>query len=422
MPGQTNPTRVVVLCEPGPIQEQIATALSAQNEFLLTDVIANLERLARDLRAAEPEIILVDHRIGGQPTLDVIDDLALQFPEAPVVAILPGEDPLAAQQVMLAGARAFLVQPFTQVNLLSTLRRVRDLESRRRPTTAAGGAAPAAEDERPLKTVAVYSPRGGVGTSTLALNLALALHDQSDGRVLLVEGKLAFGHLDVLLNIRSRNTLADLLPHAAALDSGLVAEVVAEHATGLQVLLGPNDLQVAQGVRAEDLFNVLEGLKRLYDFLVIDAGSALDENTVTLLDAADRVLLVAAPELAALHDVSRFIQLSRALGYPPGKLLIVLNRAGLEGGVKTKDIEGALHHELYAQIPEDGANALRSLNRGLPLLVRYPRSPASRAYQQLARQVAGLGVGAPPRLNLPAADGKGKEKARKAPKRAGVRA
>jgi pilus assembly protein CpaE len=422
MPGPSNLTRVVLLCEPGPIQEQVTTALSAQNEFLLADAIANMERLARDLRAAEPDIILVDHRIGGQPTLDIIDDLALQFPEAPVVAILPGEDPLAAQQVIMAGARAFLVQPFTQVNLLSTLRRVRDLESRRRPVIASSTMAPVADEDKPVKTIAVYSPRGGAGTSTLALNLALALHDETDGRVLLVEGKLAFGHLDVLLNLRTRNTLADLIPHANALDSGLVAEVVVEHATGLQVILGPNDLQVAQGIRAEDLFNVVEGLKRLYDFLVIDIGSTLNENTVTLMDAADRVLRVTTPELAALHDVSRFVGVSRSLGYPPGKLLVVLNRAGLEGGVKTKDIESALHHELFGQVPEDGANALRSLNRGLPLIVRYPRSPASKAYVLLARQLTGMGANAPARTSVPAKDGKGKEKPRRAPKRAATKA
>jgi pilus assembly protein CpaE len=286
----------------------------------------------------------------------------------------------------------------------------------------AGVTAAAADDEKPVKTIAVYSPRGGVGTSTVALNLALALHDETSSRVLLVEGKLAFGHMDVLLNLRTRNTLADLIPHANALDSGLVAEVVTEHATGLQVILGPNDLQVAQGIRAEDLFNVIEGLQRLYDFLVIDAGSTLNENTVTLLDAADRVLLVATPELASLHDVSRFVQLSRSLGYPPGKLLVVLNRAGQEGGVKTKDIESALHHELFGLVPEDGANALRSLNRGLPLIVRYPRSPASRAYQQLGRKLAGLATSAPAKTPIPTSDGKSKGKTRRAPKRAASKA
>ena len=104
-----------------------------------------------------------------------------------------------AQQTTLAGARAFIVQPFTQVNLLSTLRRVRDLEARRSKLLSPP-AASSAEKAQPVRTLAVFSPRGGVGCSTVAVNLAVALHEETGARVLLLEGKLFFGHLDVLLN------------------------------------------------------------------------------------------------------------------------------------------------------------------------------------------------------------------------------
>lgn len=383
-------SRVLVIADPGPTQQQITSALSAEVEFELSDLLTSTERLARDVRAAEPEIVLVDHQLGGQPTLDIIDDIALQFPEVALVAILPDNEPLAIQQVMLAGARAFLVQPFTQVNLLSTLRRVRELESRRVQSQVAAASAQKVEAERPLRTLAVFSPRGGVGCSTVASNLAINMFEETKADVLLFEGKLFFGHLDVMLNIRTRNTVADLLPHAATLDEGLVNDVVSEHISGIDVLLGPSDVQVAQGVRPDDLYTVFMNMQRLYDYIVIDAGSSLNENTVTILDSVDRILLVTTPDLAALHDTSRFVQVSRSLGYPSDKILIVLNRAGLTGGVKSGDIETALHHEVFAQIPDDGPNALRSLNRGIPLVLRYPRSSASRAIKLLAKTLTDL--------------------------------
>jgi pilus assembly protein CpaE len=389
-------TRVVAIGDPGPTQQQIGAALSAQTEFQLADILNDLEKLVRELRAAEPHIILIDHTVAGQPTLDLIDDLAAQVPEAAIIAILPDSDPLKAQQVTLAGARAFIVQPFTQVNLLSTLRRVRDLESRRArllaPTQPGSGGQ---EKPQPLRTLAVFSPRGGVGCSTLAANLAVALHEATGLKTLLLEGKLFFGHLDVLLNIRTHNTLADLIPHANALDEGLVRDVVVEHVSGIDVLLGPSDLQAAQGIRPQDLFSVISALQRYYEFIIIDAGSLLNDNIVTLLDAADKILMVTAPDLAALHDASRFIGISHTLAYPPGKLLVLLNRSDLAGGVKIKDIQTALHHELFSQIPDDGPNALRSLNRGIPLILKYPRSPASKAILMLARQFT--------RLNAPEA-------------------
>ena len=404
MTAKSNQTRVILIGDPGPVQQQITAALSSQTEFLLVDVLSSLDRLIREVRAAEPEIILMDHRLGNQPTLDIVDDVAMQYPEAPIVAVLPENDPVAIQQVMLAGARAFLVQPFTQVNLLSTLRRVQELESRRAHVQVTAAASAAGEATRPLRSLAIFSPRGGVGCSTLATNLAISLYEETGARVLLMEGKLFFGHVDVLLNIRTRNTIADLLPHANNLDESLVRDVVVRHATGIEVLLGPRDLQVAQGIRPDDMYAVFVSLQRLYDHIVIDVGSNLNENTVTLMDASDRVMLVTTPDLAALHDASQFVQISRSLGYPAEKLLVVLNRAGYSGGIRTGDIESALRHELYVQVPDDSPNAISSLNRGIPIFIRYPRSPVSRALKSLAKSLLEVHMAEPLRAAVSTAE------------------
>jgi len=379
------PLRVIYIGDPGPVLQQITSALSAQSEFQLTDTLSSSERLVREVFAAEPHVILMNYTLGGVPTLDLIDELNLQYPKAAIVAILPQNDPLQIQQVVLAGARAFLIQPFTQLNLLSTLRRLYELESRRVKVQSAPTVA--AEQFKPLHTLAVFSPRGGVGCSTVASNLAVTLYEKTGARVLLMEGKLHFGHLDVFLNIRSRNSLADLIPHASALDEALVRDVVSEHSSGIHVLIAPKDLQTSQGIRPDDLYSVFLGLQKLFDYIVVDVGSLLTENSVTLMDSSDRILLVTTPDLAALHDTSRFIQISRDLGYPAEKLMIILNRAGLAGGIKTRDIEAALHHPVFANIPEDGPNALRSLNRGIPMVIRYPRSPVSKAFIALSNRL-----------------------------------
>jgi pilus assembly protein CpaE len=384
MPTTTNKSiRVVTIGDPGPIQQQISAALNSQNEFQLVEVLNSAERLARDIGLAKPEIILIEPTLGEQPTVDIIDDLALQFPEAGIVAILPEEDSTLIQQVMLAGARAFLIQPFTQINLLSTLRRVNVLESRRKASYPQG-AGQGDKATRPLRNLTVFSPRGGVGCTTVAINLAMLFKEQTSKQVLLMDGKQFFGHMDVMLNIRSQNTVADLIPHANSLDERLVQDVVTPHASGIHVLLGPSSLQVAQGIRPDDLYTVFVSLQRMYDYIVVDGGNTLTENTVTLMDATDRILLLATPDLASLHDISRFIQISRSLAYSPDKLLVCLNREGLKGGVKAGDIETALQSKLFARIPDDSANALRSVNRGVPMVLRYVRSPVSRALKQLS--------------------------------------
>jgi pilus assembly protein CpaE len=391
MTSSKTPIRVVAIGDFGPIYEQITSALSNQQEFLLADMLTTDERLLREAHASEPDIILVDHMLAGKSTLDIIDDLAIQNPEAAIVAILPDDDPVKAQQIMLAGARAFIVQPFTQVNLLSTLRRVRELESRR--VSVQSSQSPSGkETTRPVRTIALFSPRGGAGCSTLAANLALALMESSDSNVLLLEGKLFFGHLGVMLNIRSKNSLADLIPHASLIDEGLVRDVVTMHASGLHVLLAPSNVQVAQGIRPDDLYNVFMGVQKFYDYVIIDIGSSLNENSVTLMDACDKLVLVTVPDMASLRDTSQFIQVGHSLAYSNEKMLVALNRVGINGGLRLKDVEAALHHLIFAQIPDDDANALRSLNRGVPIYIKYPRSPVTKAVRTLAKSINELSI------------------------------
>ena len=383
--------RVVALCDPGATQQQITEALNSQNEYVLADILSSKEMLAKQLRTTEPDIILVDSKLEGEPTMDIIDDLALQFPNSSVVAILPTNDPLIAQQVMLAGARAFLITPFSQINLVSTLRRVSELEGRRQQTKTYIPNA-AAEATRPLRSVTVYSPRGGTGVTSIAVNTAIALAEETGKKVLLFEGKVFFGHLEVILNLRVQNSLADLIPHATNMDEGLVRDVVTPHPSGIHVLLAPSNVQIAQGIRAEDVYNIYMGVSRFYDYMVVDAGGPLNDISVTLMDATDRILLVTTPDLASLHDTSRFLQLSRSLAYPMDKILMILNKAGAEGGVKLHDIETVLHNQVYHQIPNDPANVLRSINRGVPYLVSYGRSSGSKSIQQLARNLTSISL------------------------------
>ncbi|MCH7662382.1 MAG: AAA family ATPase [Chloroflexi bacterium] len=241
-----------------------------------------------------------------------------------------------------------------------------------------------------LSTFAVFSPRGGVGCSTIATNLALSIMENASKNVLLFDGKQYFGHADVMLNLRTRNSIVDLIPHSNNLDEGLVSDVVLEHVSGLKVLLSPPSIQVAQGIRPEDIYNIMVAVQRMYDYVVLDGGNALSENTVTMLDSAFRILLVLQPDLASLRDARQFLEISHSLGYPNEKILLVLNEADIKGGVKSADIESALQRKLFATIPSESAIALRSINRGIPVNIRYPKSEITKSINKIANSLISL--------------------------------
>ena len=411
MSETVNPTAVMAFIEPGQIQQQVKSALKSNSEFQLAAELDSAENAAQRVYATAPDIVLVDQQISGQSSIDLVDELAQRYPELPIVALLDDDEAQRAQQYLLAGIRAFMIKPFTQTSLLSTLRRVRELESRRaaaQPGEQSGYSAEAG----PLQILTVYSPRGGVGCSTIAINLAVALHNRLNARVLLMEGKMTFGHLGLMLNFRPQNTIADLIPHAGALDNDLVEEVVSQHASGIQLLLSSPDLNVGQGIRPNDLYSVIKAVSNAFDIIVIDAGSHLDDNTVTLMDAADRVLLVTTPDLAALHDTSRFLQLVQPLGFPSDKVLTVLNRAGLDGGIKIREIEAALHQPLFARVADGDSKVVRSLNRGVPIVLGSSRSAVSKDIGALAEKLSAMhpAVAAQPASKLAQLRRKGKKR------------
>ena len=177
MSQANKPTVVIAFIEPGQIQQQVKSALKSSSEFELVSESNSAENAADEVYEAAPDIIVVDQQIEGQHSLDLVDELAQRYPEIPIVALLDDDETQQAQHYLHAGIRSFMIKPFTQVSLLSTLQRVRELEGRRAAAQPVEQNSHAAE-AGPLQILTVFSPRGGVGCSTIATNLAVALHNR----------------------------------------------------------------------------------------------------------------------------------------------------------------------------------------------------------------------------------------------------
>lgn len=351
---------------------------------------------------ARPDFILMDYDFKGLDTLSLIDSVSAQFPEINIVVILSGEELARSNDVILAGARAFLLEPFASDDLLGTMRRVKELVTR-----LSGGptaALPLQPMLRSRGTITVFSPKGGVGCSTIAINLAVSMFEQLEKEVLLMDGKLLFGDLDVMLNLRTQNTLTDLISHVGALDEGLVRDVVSRHASGLLLLPSPLTVTSGQGIRPDALYHVLLELQAVFPYLVIDAGNFLNENSVTYMDASSRVLLVVNPDISSLRDASQFFEVCRTLAYPAEKIKVVVNRYDKRDGLSLMDIEKSLQVEVLETIPWDRKTALQSINRGVPVALQRQNTPLRKAYQSLAEHVIKLLSSSPVSAQQPKTD------------------
>jgi pilus assembly protein CpaE len=289
--------------------------------------------------------------------------------------------------VVLSGARAFVKFPYEGYKLPITIKRVMELQQRNgRSQEAKAGA----KRERFKHTYTIFGPKGGAGTSTIAVNLAIALHDLLDEELLLIDGKHLFGHLSLYLNLRTGNSVTDLIAHAGSLDERLIKQVVVEHTSGITVLPSPTSISEAQGIRPESLFTVLQALQGTFENIMIDCGSNLNENTVTYMDASDKILLVLNPDLASMRDARQFLEVASTLSYPKDKILLILNQAGRKADIKSSEIEDILKVKIFGTIPADENMALTSLNEGVPILLKKSRHPISRAIKKLAKDLVNI--------------------------------
>jgi pilus assembly protein CpaE len=241
--------------------------------------------------------------------------------------------------------------------------------------------------DHPANTFAVFSPKGGAGCTTIATNLAIGLHKTLNEDVLLIDGKHLFGHVALYLNLLTGNSITDLIAHVGMLDHQLINQVVVRHKSGIHVLPSPNTVEGANGIRPEDLFSVLQSLQDAFPNIIIDAGNHLDENTVTYLDASDKILFVLNPDLASMRDAKQFIEVSANLSYPKEKILFVLNLIGRKEEIKREEIENILKMKIFGKIPIDEDIALSSVNDGVPIIVKKNRHPISKAIFDLVDEL-----------------------------------
>jgi pilus assembly protein CpaE len=307
-------TTTILLVSKNPsIIEATRTALADEKALKLLEKEVTPENMINMISQTKPDIILLDFGFQHHPFY-LVDKIASDFPKSAVVALLSETEMVNLDRVVLSGARAFLQYPFQSEKLLVVIKRVLELLDRSQGPSPDENFIEEVLDMK--NTYTVFSPKGGAGTTTVAINLAISLQKTLKEDVLLIDGKHLFGHVALYLNIFTGNSITDLIAHAGKLDQQLIRQVVEQHASGIYVLPSPNSIAQAQGIRPENLYKVIQSLQEVFPNIVIDGGNYLDENTVTYMDSSNKILLVLTPDLASMRDAKQFLDIASTLSYP----------------------------------------------------------------------------------------------------------
>lgn len=385
MANSIKTSRILTITNNNMIKDSIRNIIAAVEGFEIVESNASSDEIIEGIFSLHPDFVLLDYEYEGVDALTLIDSITAQFPEIVVISILSRDNLTHSNDVILAGARAILIEPFTKEDLIGTLHRVKELVGRM------SLAHPEKQSAQPVVssrgTFVVVSPKGGSGVSSVAVNLALSIFEEVTEEVLLMDGKLLFGHLDVMLNLRTQNTISELIAHINALDESLIRDVISEHVSGLSLLPSPLTITAGQGIKPEDMYNLLIELQTVYPYIVIDGGNFLNETAVTYMDASNKIILVVNPDIASLRDASQFFEVCRTLSYPREKVQVVVNQFDKREGLSINDIEKTLQVEVLGTIPLDRKAALDSINRGIPVALQRQKSQLRKAYQSLAQDL-----------------------------------
>lgn len=337
------------------------------------------------IHQSNPDVVIVSLDADRNKSLQLIAQLGTEYPDMPILAV--SADDKAILQAMQRGAKFFLTQPVVLEELLNALRRLPERGGDGSGTTADG--APAKKKlSLGSQIISILGSRGGIGCTSVGVNLGCSLAANPDHSVALVDLDLALGDADVALDLIPDHTLADVALNIERLDMAFLRRALIKHeGSGLSLLAHPTQMQDVGLIHEDHLQRLLNLLKASYTHLLLDLSKGLTPTDLTALRMADTILLIAQLELSSIRNVVRMLL---TLGNEEGlsdKVKIIMNRVGsdfMEGEISLKKAEETIGKPIFWQLPNDSKAMIGSRNAGVPLIQHAPRSKVQQSLQGLA--------------------------------------
>jgi pilus assembly protein CpaE len=381
MPDEYN---VLIVDDQEDTRRNVARLLQFENDINVVGTARTGQDAVNQTVALDPDVVLMDINMPDMDGIEATELIQAQAPISQIVILSVQGDTNYMRRAMLAGARDFLTKPPKSDELVSVIRRAgAKAKAIRSDVQYIGRGTGGLKDPRGTtiqlsgtgKIIAVYSPKGGVGSTTIATNLAVTLHSAETPAVI-VDGSLEFGDVQVFLNERGRTSIIDLTPNADQLDAELVEEVVLHHKdSGIDIVSAPPNPIDAEQVSGSDFVKVLKFLARLYSYVIVDTHSYLSDVTIDTLDACDLMVMVSSQDIPSIINARSMLQLLiTSLGVQKKKILLVMNRFDKQIAISPDKVSHNLGHKVASVIVEDKEVVVPGINRGVPFMLGEGKS------------------------------------------------
>jgi len=328
------------------------------------------------VRKIRPDVVFLNLYPGADQLLGLAEKIMRSAPRTTLFVTSSDKDPDIIIKALRSGAKEFLRQPFDKDEMTGAFRKFRMSDQ---------GSGEGASHGR---IISVFGMKGGVGTTTIAINLAVNLAQQTRKRVVLVDLNLQMGNAALFLNIKPKYSIVDIAGGIEEIDPVTVKGILPRHESGMYLLSGPPRPEQAELVRENHLDRILMVLRSMFDFVVIDTTNVLGELALRALDESEIILAVLTDDLAAIYNARQCLDIFDRMGYGEDKVRLVMNRGFSNRGISSQDVEKSIDYPVFWKIPnEKYPTVLSSLNQGIPISTFKPHSKLSGSFRDLANHL-----------------------------------
>jgi pilus assembly protein CpaE len=383
--------RVLVVDDIAETRENLKRMLQFDQNIEVVAVARTGKEAIELTQQIKPEVVLMDINMPDMDGIAATEAIRKRTPATQVVILSVQSDSNYMRRAMLAGARDFLAKPPMIDELIAAIRRAGAMAQEERAkapqvfsSSGQSGTSSAGTFVEAGKTIMVYSPKGGVGTTTIATNLSITFNTEAK-RCVLVDGNLQFGDVAVFLNEQGKNTVLDLTPRVDELDPEVVQDVMVVHAeSNLNILAAPPSPELADSISADQFSKLLVYLKRMYAYTVVDTASYLSDSVQATMEVADLIVLVTTQEIPSIKNANLFLTLADKVGIRRDHILFVMNKYDKRIAIAPEKIGESLRQPILLSIPLDERIVSSSVNRGMPFVLDNKTAPITRSIQALA--------------------------------------
>ena len=371
--SSSDQTRLLIVEDVPQVAQYIRGLLNTQQSVKLLDVLSDGGRAVDQISQLRPDVVLIDAllqgRVKGPKLVEMIQAAGLSVP---VIMLTVPQNPVEVDPAR--GIHGVLAMPFSGFELMNRIASVKKTHA-------------ASSSSAGTRVMSVFAPKGGVGKTTIAFNLAVAL-GQLEQRTVLIDGSVQFGDLRSLLKVPVDAPSILDLPTDRISESDL-SDVLWRDPSGIDILLAPPRIEMAEMITPRDIDKILSLLRRVYDAIVIDMSSSINDINLGFLDAADTIIEIVTYDSTTIHNTIAMADTFRSIGYPASKVHYLVNRADSPGGIAPEDLQRALGRVPEHRVVSDGQLVVRSNNDGVPFVLANPSAPVSQDIARTASELLG---------------------------------